>query len=278
VPVKDAIDRLRRVTERNRKAAVSSYSGAITAAPESTFNKEGHVVSQKDVLDWSGRGNHVNYGPHDHIPLDQGIELGRGANGLVNTLPDGPNILTYSSSVYRTVVCGNIPVAWKRIRCQKAIGPQQMKEIQNMKKLDHLHIVRLMGSYTHRRDLGILIWPVATCDLGALMNDMDAFLDNDQAEPLDADFQDEDRYARLGTIIGRGADFGENSIDICSLLKRRLEKSLGCLASAINYLHSGRINIRHKDIKPTNVLLSHNGLWRMPAHLPEAIYDRLTFY
>lgn len=38
----------------------------------------------------------------------------------------------------------------------------------------------------------------------------------------------------------------------------RLEQSLGCLISAIVYLHEQRI--RHKDLKPSNILLSCNGI------------------
>src|SRR5205823_2587772 len=48
--------------------------------------------------------------------------------------------------------------------------------------------------------------------------------------------------------------------DISNLAVRaRLLQTLGCLASAILYLHENQI--RHKDLKLMNILLSHDGLW-----------------
>lgn len=36
---------------------------------------------------------------------------------------------------------------------------------------------------------------------------------------------------------------------------------LGCLISAIAYLHDEKIKIRHKDLKPSNILVSADNLW-----------------
>ncbi|KAF2827007.1 kinase-like protein [Ophiobolus disseminans] len=47
--------------------------------------------------------------------------------------------------------------------------------------------------------------------------------------------------------------------DLVSKAKDRLMESFGCIAEAVNYLHSQ--NIRHKDLKPSQVLLSPKGLW-----------------
>ena len=44
----------------------------------------------------------------------------------------------------------------------------ERKEIEILKKLKHEHIVRIVGTYTHRQFLGLLLHPVAVCDLATL--------------------------------------------------------------------------------------------------------------
>jgi hypothetical protein len=58
--------------------------------------------------------------------------------------------------------------AWKRRFCRRHIGDAEKRETEVMKKLSHRHIVRLVGSYTHRQFLGLLVHPVAVCDLATL--------------------------------------------------------------------------------------------------------------
>jgi serine/threonine protein kinase len=56
-----------------------------------------------------------------------------------------------------------------------------------------------------------------------------------------------------------GLDTSQNLYSLQTSAKRQMKQKIGCLCSAIAYLHQNRI--RHKDIKPSNILLSANGLW-----------------
>ncbi|CAI9637373.1 unnamed protein product [Alternaria burnsii] len=92
-------------------------------------------------------------------------------------------------------------------------------ELQVLKKLSHHHIVRLIGSYTDPRYVGILMAPVADCNLKALLS----------THPL--------------------------SLDTRSLVRT----FYGCLVSALRYLHENEL--RHKDIKPENVLIKSHAVY-----------------
>ena len=85
-----------------------------------------------------------------------------------------------------------------------------------MKKLSgHLHFAQLVGSYTSLRYVGLIMAPAAECNLETFLS----------------------HVPRLGA-------------EGCGVL----QGFFGCLASAIAHLHFG-LNIRHKDIKPSNILV-----------------------
>lgn len=108
-------------------------------------------------LDWSGRGtSHVEYSKSESLPLTQGRFLGYGMHG----------------GVYETT-CNGIALAWKRKYCSRRMGHRERKEIEIIKRIQHPHVIRLVGTYTHGPFLGLLLWPVATCDLANLLEDVD---------------------------------------------------------------------------------------------------------
>ena len=91
-------------------------------------------------------------------------------------------------------------------------------EIETMKKLSYQHLTRIVGSYTDPKYIGYLMDPVA---------------DSNLYEFLIA--------GHAGTIHGKS--------DL-------LRSFFGCLAGAVDYLHEN--NIRHRDLKPQNVLIKDN--------------------
>jgi serine/threonine protein kinase len=96
-------------------------------------------------------------------------------------------------------------------------------EVDILKRLhSHPHIVQVYWSYTRGRELGMLLTPVASDkDLGSYL----------------LDIQD----------TGEGPTLEQRDV---------LLRAFGCLASGLAYIH--RHTIRHKDIKPQNILV-HNG-------------------
>lgn len=202
-------------------------------------------------LDWSGRhSSHVDFQKDETLPLLQGRFLGYGIHG----------------GVYETT-CNGVQLAWKRKFCRYRIGDRERREIEIIKRLDHRHIIKLVGTYTHGPFLGLLLWPVATCDLATLIEDLDWFRRTDGAElgkELHAGFSSvasssEEESVRAARLAALGLCPHLTRAEVIRMTVARLEHALGCMASAIAYLH--HLGVKHKDLKPSNVLLSHNGLW-----------------
>ena len=151
-----------------------------------------------------------------------------------------------NGGVWETYCKGFAP-ARKTKCCRRKIGDAERKEITILKKLNHNHIVKLVGTYTYRQFLGLLLWPVAVCDMATFFEDFETML----GENCTTDEQG----ARL-TTLGLSC---ESQASIHSHGCKFLYSKIGCLASAIAYLHEQKV--RHKDLKPSNVLLSRNNLW-----------------
>ncbi|OWY43297.1 kinase-like protein [Alternaria alternata] len=183
-----------------------------------------------DVMnDWSGtgRGCHVDFSVDEALALQIGDLLGHGADAIV----------------HETTVQG-LKVALKRSSRHKRAKESIRLEVEVLKKLSHRHLVRLIGSYTHKRSIGLLLYPVAVCDLGTFFEDAETYLQDDATDDQEL------RLRQLGYPSSK------------LYLKHKawpIYSQIGCLISAVAYLHSQCI--RHKDIKPSNILLSQGNLW-----------------
>ncbi|KAF2463748.1 kinase-like protein [Lindgomyces ingoldianus] len=87
-----------------------------------------------------------------------------------------------------------------------------VQELSASKKVDHYHVVKVIGSFSEPRFVGIIMDTIGDCDL-------EAFLEVEL---------DQDRSSLIRTFFG-------------------------CLASGLIAIHEAKI--RHKDIKPKNILI-----------------------
>ncbi|KAH7349043.1 hypothetical protein BKA66DRAFT_295311 [Pyrenochaeta sp. MPI-SDFR-AT-0127] len=155
-------------------------------------------------------GRHRHFSSTNDVPFIKVEELGKGAYGYVDRV-----ISTISYKEYARKL---IPRGRTFQRDQKILRDFE-RELGTLKKLSHhRHIVQLIGSYTDPRFVGILMSPVAECDL---------------------------------------KDFLNNCVsDAPRSSKSFIRSFFGCLTAALSYLHDN--TIRHKDIKPQNVLVSQH--------------------
>ncbi|KAH6629850.1 kinase-like domain-containing protein, partial [Boeremia exigua] len=177
----------------------------------------GMILSPEEALDWSGRGQHVEYQPHEAaaVPLVSNGNLGYGASGFVDR-----------------VRCRRIDLARKTIRCNRRLTKEEaVTEVEHLQRLQHRHIVRLVGTYLLKKDLVILLYPAAEWNLEEYMDEL--FEGRSEIAKTDA--------ATLSTFVG-------------------------CLSNAIQYMHNN--NVKHMDIKPKNVLI-RDGFFELEVYVAD---------
>lgn len=162
-----------------------------------------HLILTKSLDLENGR--HCNYDSEVQRPFVIQSYIGSGSFGQVRVIESR---VTYKQYALKTIR-RNIAFGTK----SKEIMDVFKAELRIMKRLQHRHIVRYIGSYTDRNDLGLLMTPIADCDLAA-------YLENACRTP--------GCHPTLRTFFG-------------------------CLATALSYLHDK--GIKHRDIKPKNVLI-----------------------
>jgi serine/threonine protein kinase len=101
------------------------------------------------------------------------------------------------------------------------------REIDRLKKLQHRHVVQFVKSYQRGNRFGLLLKPAATTDLERLLV---RYHKNGHDYERDSDDQRRDRTLLFPIIL----------------------TAFGCLSRGLAHIHASRI--RHKDIKPANIL------------------------
>ncbi|KAJ4377332.1 hypothetical protein N0V83_000157 [Neocucurbitaria cava] len=247
-----------------RSTMLSSERNQVRPTVTTSGNKEDSVSRsiecEKALAAWNDmfKNRQAEFGPLDTVPFRQIRHLGRGGGGVVDeTKIDG------------------IAVAWKRISTRaRQLTKQEMNEVQILSQISkrrHRHIVELIGSYVHRHkggiELGMLIWPVADCDLASFLQDLDYLGDSfKQTTTSTISLDDlgsvmETLYPLvMGNQLPNKKDFSiKFREDLYYESLRFLTQCFGCIGEAVAYLHCHAI--RHKDLKPAQILLSTQGLW-----------------
>ncbi|KAK3316006.1 kinase-like domain-containing protein [Apodospora peruviana] len=217
---------------------------------------------------WSGIGRHTPAHDfteakklHHHrfkLPVDR--KLGSGSFGIVEKV--------HFSHGNRTIC-----LARKHIQYHRRRTIQLMREEANvMEKLDHEHIVKLVGTYAVRpNELFILLWPVATCNLDDLFNDLDALKlrHGDRDEIVS-------RLAALELTNLRAVEQPSHRMSLqsgpASCPLKYLQQLIGCITRAVAYCHEA--NIRHLDLKPSNILLSPGRVYLADFGIARDVHDR----
>ena len=130
-------------------------------------------------------------------------------------------------------VCSKLTRTWyARKKMQRRPDSEQSRERQGfveqeialLKRLRHRHLIRIGGSYTDPQCVAYLMEPLASCNLSDFL---------------------ETHHRR---------DAAEQTAE-----KRSLRSFFGCLAGAVDFLHGE--GIRHRDLKPQNVLVHEGGIY-----------------
>jgi serine/threonine protein kinase len=140
--------------------------------------------------------------------------------------------------VVEIVKCKRIYLARKTIFCSKRFTKQQaIEEVAHLEKIQHSHIVRVIGTYTIANEFSILLYPVAEYNLESFLQEL-----RDHCDAIDT--------VRPGYLMA-------------------LKDFFGCLSNAVAFIHSKMT--KHMDIKPKNILVrkvygkssSHQSPWKV---------------
>jgi serine/threonine protein kinase len=162
------------------------------------------VFTDSFDLERGEEGQHRQFTDGEMPPLKSLGHLGEGAFGTVDKVMSNLSCKLYARKrIHRGRFFQQTRKSMKDFEAELGV----------LKRVRHVHIVELMGSYTDPRYVALIISPVADGDLAIFLS----------------------QHPKS------------------SAQQQYLRTFFGCLSSALAYLHE--VNIRHKDIKPRNILI-----------------------
>jgi serine/threonine protein kinase len=131
------------------------------------------------------------------------------------------------------------------------------EEANAMERLVHRHILKLVGTYTLKKNhLYFMLYPAAVCDLNRFLKDIDDI-------QLDNVADQDDAFKRLQSLglgaIGTIDDLPAPRNSVQATASGYLQQILGCMTEALAFVH--KQDIRHGDLNPKNILLSPGRLY-----------------
>ncbi|KAL1881345.1 hypothetical protein Daus18300_001198 [Diaporthe australafricana] len=192
---------------------------------------------------WSGMGKHITVTDYPETKTK--------VHARFKTIENlGATRISVVEKVHYSLQSNKYPIclARKWIRPRRGRTLEMLRdEAEIMERLDHKHIIKLVGTYSIKyNELYLLIWPVAVCDLSAFLDDIENLRHGQ------GDFEDiVSRFEALGLgrPDGNGGTTG-NGLDH----RQYLHQIIGCITQATAFCHRERI--RHLDLKPSNILLA----------------------
>ena len=159
-------------------------------------------------------GHHLEIEEEEPLPLEYVMEYNEGSYGKVVMVKDSLTGAFYARKQQRTSAEAQENAAYRK---------HLKQETDRLRNLRHNHVVQLVKTYQRGRVYAMILKPAATTDLERLIQ---RYYEN----KFDAKMECKTREW-LGPI---------------------LLYAFGCLSKGLAYIHS--LNIRHKDIKPANIL------------------------
>lgn len=121
----------------------------------SHLEKRGLLTAPEVEINWSGKGQHVEFSSTEEVPLQVLSHLGSSISATVDK-----------------VRCMRIALARKMMRCTRNWKVvDALREVEHLHRLRHFHTVQLVGSYLQGRTFSILLYPAADCHLGTFLEE-----------------------------------------------------------------------------------------------------------
>ena len=217
------------ITSRARIRSENGSNPAVPSGTISTSSDDSHHTAEEvaNICNWQ-RGQSRFLELEDAIvikPNRAGREhLGHGRTGIVEEVQCQSGAQTFVRK--RIEIPSNSK--FRKGQIMKAIE----LETKIMRKIEHPHVVKLIGSYqeklSYRHYYFLLMFPVGE-------NDLEAFLE-------------------IAAAIIQAGESEERAIH-----SNRLRTWFSCLASALTYLHSQ--GIHHEDVKPKNIIYRGDNIY-----------------
>ena len=218
-----------------------------------------------------------------HINLDKSVDPDflKKAISRLKASADEPPLGTGSYGIVQRVAYFHnnrrVFLARKLVSRPRRVPIQYLlEEAKVMEKLAHDHIIKLVGTYYDTKYLYLLLWPVASCNLENILLDIDGLRtgkgDRDDiiTRLKDLGLTNIAAIDRENRCFGTSAGSCSKQCTCCPL--NYLSQLSGCITRAVKHCHDR--DIRHLDLKPSNILLNPGRVYLADFGIARDVHDR----